>query len=289
MANAVFAYENLAAAEGAAITAYTPLTAHPASRLTDGLISQRCWLEASTGSMEVDLGDPVIYGSRAWGLVALLGTNLILDQSVMLEATDDASWTTVDYGPVELPVSSKGNQGNRWLLLPEERYERFLRITIIKGPIIIDEEDVVLPGGSGVVLPTNVTKIGQLLVASPMLLDTNFSQSYAVQNMAGVNVARTAYGVTRAYKLYEPVESWQIPFTLYPREDREKLVAMWQFVGGTCSALLFIPDSDDSDRLALWCRAVESLQTQFDYWRLHDLGSLVLPLMEEAMPEELSV
>ncbi len=269
MANAIFAYDNLAAIESTSITATSALVTHPASRFTDGMLSQRCWLDAHTGIINIDMGGT----PASWGLVALLGTNLGADLTVKLESTNDASWATVAYGPVDLPVSPAGSQGNRWLYLSADRSERYLRLVI--GEAV---------GGSD--FPENA-KIGQLLLASPLRLSTNFSQSYAVQNMAGANVVRTAFGVTRAYKLHESMENWQVPFSLYPRVDREKLLDMWTFVDGPCKALLFIPDPDDADRLALWCRSAEALQSQFDYWKFHDLGSLMLSLVEEPMAEEL--
>lgn len=286
MARAVFAYGNLAAAQGAAIAVTTATAAHPASKLTDAMIGQRCWLASHIGNITIDLGDPAVHGTRPWGLVALLGTNLDSQQTVKLEASNDGTWATVDYGPEELPLSPASRQGNRWLLLPEDRYERFLRITIAESEIVVDGADVVLPGAAGAVYPANA-KIGQLLVASPLRLQRNFSQNYAVNTRVGVFGLRTQFGVARFYQTHGMVEDWQIPFAMYPREDREKLVSMWQTVGGPCQPLLFIPDPDDESRLAIWCRAAESLQTQFDYWRLHDLGSLTLPLMEETMPEEI--
>jgi hypothetical protein len=269
VANAVFAYENLAAADGASVTAANAMVLHPMELLTDGMVSQRCWLDAHTGTIYIDLGS----GTPTWGLVALLGTNLDANMKVTIEATTDQAWGSVAYGPVDLPVSPKGNQGNRWLYLSSDRSERYLRIVIAEDS-----------GGS--VFPDNA-KAGQLLVASPLRLTTNFSQSYAVQRMAGANVARTAYGVTRAYKFHDPIASWQIPFNMYPRQEQEALVSMWEALDGPCNAMLFVPDPDDSDRLALWCKAVESLQSQFDYWKYNDLGNLLLPLIEEPMSEEL--
>jgi hypothetical protein len=286
VARAVFGYENLAAAEGAAITVDSAIAAHPALKLTDGIIGQRCWLDSHTGSITIDLGDPAIHGSRPWGLVALLGTNLDFQQNVKLVAGNDSAWATVAFGPEDIPVSPANRQGNRWLLLPEDRYERFLRITISESEIVVDGADVVMPGGSAASYPANA-KIGQVLVTSPLRLARNFSQNYAVNTRVGVLGLRTQYGVARFYQTHGMVEDWQIPFAMYPREDREKLLAMWQSVQGPCQPLLFVPDPDDETRLAVWCRAVETLQTQFDYWRLHDLGSLTLPIMEEAMPEEL--
>lgn len=287
MAKAVFAYDNLAAAEGVVITVNNPLASHPLSRLIDGMIGLRCWIDGSAGEIYVDMGDTYNYGLRPWSQVALVGTNLPPDVTVTLEATNDPSWSVVEYGKVEIPASPTSRQNNRWLLLEADRLERFLRITVGSSAILADEEDTVLPGGvPGGTVISNV-QIGQLLIASPLRLERNFSQNYAINASLGVLGQRTSYGVARFYQTHGVVETWQLPFSHYPRQAWEKLVNMWQTLQGPCRPLLFIPDPDDVSRMAFWCRAAEALQTQFDYWQLHDMGSLTLPLVEEPMPEEI--